>query len=134
MSQVLNLRADSPNLKTVLVVEDEPALRDLLTKRLKQLECHFVTANDGAEGLQKFEKHRPEIVVTDIVMPKLNGFDMLQKLRTKYKDSFKVIVLTNINSPQDNEMAGSLNVTDYLLKADISLRSIQQKVEALLAD
>ena len=76
MSQVLNLRADSPNLKTVLVVEDEPALRDLLTKRLKQLECHFVTANDGAEGLQM---RRDELRVEERVAPRDQARDEMDE-------------------------------------------------------
>ena len=116
----------------VLLVEDERSLLAVLKKKLSQLDCQLITAKDGAEALSLFEEHKPSVLVTDVIMPKLNGFDLIQKLRAKYKDSFKVIVLTNLNNPSDTEMAKSLNVNDLLLKSNISLRSVEQKVQALL--
>lgn len=116
----------------VLLAEDEPSLLSILSKKISQLDCKLVTAEDGEDAFQKFEKHKPEVLVTDIIMPKMNGFDLVQKLRTKYQSSFKVIVLTNLNNPTDDEMAKSLNVDAFLLKSDISLRSIVQKVQELL--
>ena len=128
--------ADDPlSTKTktiVLLAEDEPALLSLLTKKLDHLECQLVTAKDGQEALELFEQYRPTVLVTDVIMPKLNGFDLIQKLRAKYKDSFEVVVLTNLNNPSDAEMAKSLDVHDLLLKSNISLRSVEQKVQALL--
>jgi two-component system sensor histidine kinase ChiS len=116
----------------ILLVEDEGSLLAVLKKKLGQLDCQPITAKDGAEALSLFEKHKPSVLVTDVIMPKLNGFDLIQKLRAKYKDSFKVIVLTNLDNPSDAEMAKSLNVNELLLKSNISLRSVEQKVQALL--
>lgn len=118
--------------KVVLLVEDEPALINVLVKKIGQLDCELITARDGAEALEMFDKHKPDILVTDVIMPKLNGFDLIQKLRAKYKDTFKVVVLTNLNNPSDAEMAKSLDVNDLLLKSNISLRSIEQKIQALI--
>lgn len=117
----------------VLLAEDEPALLSVLTKKLGQLDCELITAKDGDEALHLFEKHKPTVLVTDVIMPKLNGFDLIQKLRAKYKDGFKVIVLTNLNNPSDAEMAKSLDVSELLLKSNISLRSVEQKVQALIS-
>lgn len=129
---IQNSTSSNSNIPTVLIVEDEPALLNVLIKKIGQLDCNLITAHDGAEALEKFEEHKPSILVTDVIMPKLNGFDLIQKLRSKYKDSFKVIVLTNLDNPSDAEMARSLDVSDLLLKSNISLRSVEQKVQALI--
>lgn len=129
---IQNSTSSTSNIPTVLIVEDEPALLNVLIKKIEQLDCKLITAHDGAEALEKFEEHKPNILVTDVIMPKLNGFDLIQKLRSKYKDSFKVIVLTNLDNPSDAEMARSLDVSDLLLKSNISLRSVEQKVQALI--
>lgn len=117
----------------ILVVEDEPSLLKVLSKRIGELDCELITADNGEEAFAAFNKHQPDIVITDVIMPKLNGFDLLQKLRAKYNDKFKAIVLTNLDNTSDIEMARSLGVNEFLLKSDISLRKLQQKIQVLLA-
>ena len=116
----------------VLVVEDEPSLLKVLSKKISELDCDLITAENGEEAIAAYNKHLPDIIITDVIMPKVNGFDMLQKLRAKYNDKFKVIVLTNLDNSSDIEMARSLGVNEFLLKSDISLRKLQQKIQALL--
>ncbi len=118
--------------KIVMVVEDEPSLLSVLEKKLGQLDCQLITAQDGVEASSLFERHQPDILVTDVIMPKINGFDLIQKLRAKYGTKFKVIVLTNLDNPSDQEMAKSLEVDALLLKSNTSLRSVEQKVAELL--
>lgn len=115
-----------------MVVEDEPSLLSVLEKKLGQLDCQLITAQDGVEASSLFERHQPDILVTDVIMPKINGFDLIQKLRAKYGTKFKVIVLTNLDNPSDQEMAKSLEVDALLLKSNTSLRSVEQKVAELL--
>lgn len=123
MAQAKDLSA-----KTVLIVEDEPPLLSLLVKTMKKIGLNVVQCEDGYQALKKFADAKPDLILVDIIMPRLNGFDLIQELRAKYGQDFKIIVITNLENAQDKEMAHSLNIKEYILKSDISLRSLQQKV------
>ena len=122
-------------MKKVLLVEDEPAILSLLSKTLKKIGLNVISCEDGEEALRQFEVNKPELVVTDIIMPKINGIELIQQLRAKHGQSFKVIIVTNIDNPQDEETGQGLNISDYILKSEIALHSLQQKVAtALMTD
>ena len=124
------MNKDKP--QQVLIVEDEPSLLSTLTKKISELGVTVHQATDGKEGLSLFKKHRPDLVLADIIMPNMNGFDLIQKLRTEFGNSFKVMFITNLSDTQDKEMGESLDIDDYILKSDISLRAIQNKVSQVL--
>lgn len=119
--------------KSVLIVEDEPQLLSLLGRTMKKAGVHVVLSGDGADALKKFDAVKPDLMLVDIIMPRLNGYDLIQQLRAKYGQSFKVVFITNLDNPKDSEMAHSLGIEDYIVKSDVSLRSLQQKVANIVS-
>ena len=120
------------NIK-ILWVEDDKFLSEILSKKFISLGYNLVKANNGTEALAAAEKETPNIILLDIVMPDINGFEVLQKL--KNQDKFKkipIIMLTNLSSPSDLEKSKKLGAVGYIVKATVSLDEIVEQVEKLL--
>ena|SRR5580693_9070832 len=116
----------------ILIVEDEPSVRQALGDALGKLDYQIVTAVNGVEAIKKFKSEKPDLVLLDVVLPEKNGFDVLEEFRVNLKSSVPVIMLTNLESQQDMETAKNLNVTQYVLKSNISLRNLGIIVNKLL--
>lgn len=119
--------------KTVLIIEDEKQLLHVLHDKLLREGFTVLEATDGEKGLAlALEKH-PDIILLDIVMPKIDGITMLKKLRLdEWGKTVPVIVLTNLS---DNErLAESMqnNVFDYLIKTDWKLEDVIRKIKEKL--
>ena len=117
----------------ILWVEDDKFLSDILSKKFISLGYNLMKANNGGEALKLVENETPDIIMLDIVMPDLNGFDVLQKL--KMQDRFKktpVIMLSNLSSPADIEKAKKLGADAFIVKAAVSLDEIVEQVERLV--
>lgn len=118
---------------TILWVEDDKFLSDILSKKFLSLGYNLLKANNGTEALKIAEKETPNIVMLDIVMPDVNGFDVLQKL--KMQDKFKsvpVIMLSNLSAPSDVEKSKKLGAVGFIVKAAVSLDEIVAQVEKLV--
>jgi CheY-like chemotaxis protein len=103
---------------SILVVEDVPAVRELLAVTLKFKGYAVETAPDGEEALRKIADHRPDLVVTDILMPRLDGFALAQRLRRDPATRSLPIVFVSATyvSPEDKEFALSLGAVRFLEK------------------
>jgi len=124
--------------KKVLIVEDDVLLRRLLFDRLARLREKGIevlpTAN-AEEGLEKARAEKPDIVLLDLVLPGVNGFDFLERLRKD--DELKgttVAILSNLSDESDKARARSLGAVAYFVKADFSLGEISDAVEELLGN
>lgn len=107
--------------KKVLLVEDEPLLIDLYEERFKEEEFNLVTAETGEDALKVAEKGGIDLVLLDILLPGINGFEVLRRLKANMDTrDIPVIVLTNLGSEQsdkDKQLALSLGAIDYLVKS-----------------
>lgn len=120
--------------KKILIVDDEPLVIKVLTKKLKAEGFEVVAAYDGQEALLKVEKEKPDLILLDIIMPKLDGISVLKRLKTH--DSTKnipIIILTNLYD--DKKVAEVLRVgnTDYLIKVEHPIKEIVRRVKEKLA-
>ena len=116
----------------ILWVEDDKFLSDILMKKFTSLGYEMLKANNGSEALAIAEKETPDMVLLDIIMPDINGFDVLQKLKTQ--DKFKnvpIIMLTNLSTPGDIDKSKKLGAAGYIVKAAASLDEIVNQVEKL---
>jgi len=114
----------------ILWVEDDRFLSDILSKKFVSLGYKLMKANNGAEALSMVEKETPDIVMLDIVMPDINGFDVLQKL--KMQDRFKtvpIIMLSNLSTTADFDKSKKLGAAGFIVKAAVSLDEIVAQVE-----
>lgn len=123
------------NIPAVLIVDDEAPIRTALTDRLEAENMKVLAAHDGVEGLNTALADKPDLILLDIVMPRMDGLTMLARLREdEWGRNARVILLTNLS---DNlSLAASLEkgVFDYLVKSDWTINEMVQKVKAKLAE
>jgi len=116
----------------VLLVEDDSFLRDICRKKLIKEGFNVEVAVDGEEALKKVENFMPEIVLLDIILPAMDGFEVLKKIRSHKNRLIKnvpVIILTNLGQEEDNRKALALGANDYLVKAHFTMEEIVKKVK-----
>ena len=116
--------------KKILLVEDDSALADVYTSRL-QLEGFDVEhVSNGEDALSKVVEYKPDLVVLDAMMPKINGFDVLDILRnTPETTNVRVIMLTALSQPKNKERAESLGVDDYLVKSQVVIGDVVDRIK-----
>jgi DNA-binding response OmpR family regulator len=120
--------------KRILLAEDDRFLRRAAEARLRQQGFEVLTATDGEEALRVARAERPDLVLLDVVMPRLQGFDVLKALkRDAVTARIPVIVLSNLGQERDVEQAIALGAEAYLVKAHLSLQDLVQKIGATLA-
>src|SRR5258706_1345860 len=105
------------DVKTVLLIDDDPVVRGPLSRYLEQEGWTVLQADDGDRGLALFRKHRPDVIVTDLLMPNVNGFQVISELR---KDSearhVRIIALSSKSFPSDKQKALKLGADLFLEK------------------
>lgn len=121
--------------KKILIVEDEESMLDIISNYLTNQEFTTLMAKDGEEGLTTALKEHPDLILLDILMPKMDGMIMLQKLRLdEWGKKVPVIILTNV-SPNANSIINSVLKNEpayYLVKSDVKLEGIVGKVKDVL--
>lgn len=119
--------------KKVLLVEDDIFMADLLSRELTSAGFEIVIAQTGKEAVDKFASVKPDIILLDILLPDLNGLEVLRQIRRKDGGpETKVLVLSNLSSERDIEDANRLAVVGYLVKANTSLPEIVEKIKLLI--
>ena len=118
----------------VLVVEDEEILLTALKEELENGGYDVVGAVDGEDGLAKVKSSKPELVLLDLVMPKMDGMEMLRKLKedSEIRDT-PVVILTNLSDYERISEALSLGAMDYLVKANYKLEDLLEKVKTVIS-
>jgi two-component system OmpR family response regulator len=114
----------------ILVVEDEPLVRDLLRESLTIGGYDVETADDGLEALNKIQKTAFDLIVADINMPKLNGYELIQKLR-ELNDETPILILSARSETYDKNLGLRLGADDYMTKP-FSLEEIMLRINAIL--
>ena len=117
--------------KKILIVDDENIILEPLTEKFKDEGFEVETACDGEEGLKKALEFLPDLILLDVVMPRMNGLQMLEKLRAEEKGkNIKVIVFTNVNEVEKVEDAAKSGASEYLVKVEWSLEDLVKKVKS----
>ena len=116
--------------QTILVIEDEGALQKTLEDVLTQEGYEVLQALNGEVGLRTAEEKLPQLIFLDLMLPKMNGFDVLAKLKEiEETKNIPIIVLTNLEDMEDIQKAIDLGATTYLVKSNYSLEDIVAKVK-----
>ena len=123
----------SVSTKTVLVVEDDRFLRRACEAGLQQLGLTVLRANDGEEGLRLARQSRPDLVLLDLLMPRLSGLEVLRALKADPATrDVPVLILSNSSREQDVAEVKRLGAVGYFVKANLSLKELGDRVIALL--
>ena len=122
-------------MKKILFIEDESALQKTFGEILRQEGYEMISALDGKTGLRLAKSEKPDLILLDLILPKMPGFDVLKKLKedNETKD-IPVIVLTNLEDIKDVDRAIELGATTYLVKAKYSLEEIVEKIKNALGE
>ncbi len=119
--------------RRILVAEDDRFLRKAAEMALKRHGYTVLTAADGEEALRAAQSDLPDLILLDLIMPKLNGFDVLQALKKEAPTAkIPVIVLSNLGQDRDVQHAMDAGATAYFIKTDLSLQALVQRVEEAL--
>lgn len=120
-------------MKKILVVEDEIALATALTENLTQEGFEVLHAKDGLEGIGLALSSKPDLILLDILIPKMDGLAVLNKLRQDpWGKNVPVMVLSNLNQPANVAAAIDDNVSEYLVKVDWKIEDIVKKIREKL--
>lgn len=116
--------------KHIVLLEDEKTLANLVDLQLKREGYEVTTINNGKEGLRCILETKPDLVLLDIVLPGLGGFDVLEELHTqRVVPRLPVIIISNSGQPVEIERAQKLGIQDYLIKVNFTPQEILEKVE-----
>jgi DNA-binding response OmpR family regulator len=116
--------------KKILLVEDDTALAAVYRSRLELEGFDIKEVNNGEEALSAAIQFKPDLVLLDAMMPKISGFDVLDILRnTPETAGIKVVMLTALSQPKDKERAESLGVDDYLVKSQVVIGDVVERVK-----
>lgn len=120
--------------KVILLVDDDPLITRMYQLGLAQYGYRVETAADGAEAIGMVAKKRPDLILLDVMMPKMNGVETLKALkRDDDTRSIPVIILTNLgDKPEDVENAKKLGALEYLVKSGTTPKILAEKVAAAL--
>lgn len=120
--------------QSIIVVEDESFLSKVLAERLEDEGFGQITvAGNGEEALAMIKQHNPDIVLLDMILPKMNGFEVLEVLQADPKlKKIPVLVLSNLGQDQDIEQAKKLGARDYIVKSNFSLQKVVEKIMSIL--
>ena len=115
--------------RKILLVEDDTALASVYRSRLELEGFDVCEANNGEDALSLAVSEHPDLILLDVMMPKISGFDVLDILRnTPETTNIRVIMLTALSQPKDKERAEQLCVDDYLVKSQVVIGDVVERV------
>lgn len=124
---------NNQNKKTVLVVEDDPALQEAIKLKLEKTGVDVIVASDGEEALNLVEKTKFDLVWLDLLMPRMDGLEFLKRVKENEKLKDLAIIMVSASGSYDKvNMAHSFGILDYILKGDGSIDDIINKVKKFL--
>lgn len=119
--------------KSILLVDDDQFITVAYKDGLERAGYDVTIARNGEEALEALKSLKPDIILLDLIMPKMNGFEFLQSVKSdKNFKEIPVLVLTNLSQDSDKEEARSYGVVDFLVKADVSLKDLITRLQEIL--
>lgn len=119
----------------ILLVEDDQSLREIYGIRLVAEGYEIISAGDGEEALAAAVRERPDLIVSDVMMPKISGFDMLDILRsTPETQKIKVIMMTALSSDDQRKRGENLGADRYLVKSQVGIEDVVNVIHEVLGD
>jgi DNA-binding response OmpR family regulator len=121
-------------MQKIAIIEDDQAISQMYRMKFEAEGFQVETAGNGKLGLGLAEKMKPDIILLDLMMPEMNGDEMLKKLRqTSWGKDIKVIILTNMGEQEAPESVKTMNVLRFIVKAEMTPRQVAEMVKTELA-
>ena len=120
-------------MKKILVIEDEPAYLKLLRDQLTKAGYEVIEANNGEEGLTAALKQKPDLILLDLIMPKMGGLKMLNTIRKfKWGEGVPVFILSNVYGSEEISAALHDRASKYFVKSELSLDDLLANIKTIL--
>ncbi len=120
-------------MSKILIVEDDISLRDVYSARLEAEGYEISLAANGEEALAAAVKDRPDLILLDVMMPKISGFDVLDIIRTTPEIAHtRVIMMTALSAAEDRERGEKLGVDKYLVKSQVTLEEVVSTIKSVV--
>lgn len=119
--------------KKILIIEDDKFLRELISQKISKQGYIVVEAIDGEDGIEEFKKEKPDLVLLDLILPGIDGFEVLSQIKSNAElSNTPVIILSNLGQKEDIEKGINLGADDYLIKAHFTPNEIIEKIDKVM--
>lgn len=119
--------------KKILIIEDDKFLRELVTRKLSGEGFDIVEAVDGEDGMRKIKEKKPDLVLLDLILPGIDGFEFLSKAKEDPSvSSIPIIILSNLGQREEVDKGLKMGAADYLIKAHFTPGEIIEKIKNIL--
>ena len=119
--------------KKILIIEDDKFLRELISQKISKQGYIVVEAIDGEDGIEEFKKEKPDLVLLDLILPGIDGFEVLSQIKANAElKNTPVIILSNLGQKEDIEKGINLGADDYLIKAHFTPNEIIEKIDKVM--
>jgi len=124
-------------MENILLIEDDPFLVDIYTTKLKESGFTVDAATDGEQGLRKLSEKNFDLLVLDIVLPQIDGWEILEKIKDlrfniKNLETLKIVVLSNLGQKEEVEKGMEMGATKYLIKAHYTPTEVVEEIKKVL--
>lgn len=119
-------------MKKILLIEDDAFLVDIYATKLKEAGFEVLTAFDGEEGYKKAKEEKPDLVLLDLVLPGMDGWEFLKKAKSENLTWLKIVVLSNLGQKEEVEKGLNLGVVKYLVKAHYAPSEVVEEISKIL--
>jgi DNA-binding response OmpR family regulator len=124
-------------MKNILLIEDDPFLVDIYTTKLKESGFNIEVATDGEKGLRELSEKNFDLLLLDIVLPQVDGWEILGKIKSlsvniKHLENLKIVILSNLGQKEEVEKGIEMGATKYLIKAHYTPSEVVAEIEQLL--
>jgi DNA-binding response OmpR family regulator len=120
------------NQYSVMIIEDNIELSEQYKLKLEHAGFYVITAPDGEQGLLSAAEERPDVILLDILMPNMDGFEVLRAIKNNTSLNSIIIIVSNLSGPEQFQKAKDLGADDYMVKADVTPSFVVEKVKMLL--
>jgi len=119
-------------MATILIAEDDQMIADIYEKKFSESGFKVVCVDSGSDVLNSIKKEKIDIILLDLMMPKMNGFEVIEKIRKSgYDPNIKIIVFSNLSQKEDREKAMNLGANGFITKAEYKPSELVQEVKRL---
>lgn len=120
-------------MSKILIVEDDPLIVKIYSTRLKADGHEIFTAENGEDGIRQAIQHEPDLVVLDVMMPRMDGFGVLQKIRSDERlAKTPIIMYSNLSNEDEIQRAKKMGATEFIVKANLSPNQVIAKLKEYL--
>lgn len=127
--------SNTENKQTIMIIEDDSFVMDIYKTKLSQDGFSVVEAENGTEALKKLKNIKPDLILLDIIMPYMDGLEVLKKIKeSEETKNIPVILLTNLSQKEEVNKGMELGARDYLIKSHFTPSEVLEKIKSCLID